>query len=110
MPDPRSERLARNEAIFRVANERLAGWEERHADGAPESYYCECADPTCQEQVSLHEREYEAVRADSRHFFVATGHDDPSIERVVQRTDRFDVIEKHEEVHGLVERTDPRRS
>ena len=44
MDTPREERLAQNEALFRAANERMAGWEEQHATSEIEVYFCECAD------------------------------------------------------------------
>src|SRR3712207_7921589 len=38
--------------------------------------------------------EYERLRADARHFAVVAGHDIPSAEYVVERTDRYHVVEK----------------
>jgi len=53
--------------------------------------------------------EYETVRRDSRRFVVAPGHEAPGIEDVVERTDRFRVVQKHEDVRDVVEETDRRR-
>src|SRR5687768_2102655 len=71
---PREERLAKNEALFRVANERMSRWEERHEGEEAELYYCECANPDCREQLRLLGADYERVRSNSRQFFVAPGH------------------------------------
>jgi hypothetical protein len=104
----RERRLALNEAAFRVANERMRNWPERRAREGPERFYCECARESCHEQVLLESSEYERVRANSHRFVIVPGHEIPDVERVVERTDRYAVIEKHEGVHGLTETTDPR--
>ena len=109
MASAREERLARNEAMFRVANERMAAWEESHADDAVELYSCECANPECREKVPLRRADYERVRADSRHFFAVPGHETPDVERVVEPHERWSVIEKAPAVGELVRSLDPRR-
>jgi hypothetical protein len=40
------------------------------------------------EKVSATRAEYEAIRAVATHFVVLPGHEDPSIEHVVQQTER----------------------
>ena len=50
--------------------------------------------PSCIERVSLTLAEYDEVRAQVDHFLVLPGHDDPVIERVVRRTDRYLVVDK----------------
>ena len=45
---------ARNEALFRAANERMAEWEERHTEAAGELYLCECADPRLHGALGSH--------------------------------------------------------
>lgn len=104
-----NDRLALNEAAFRVANERMASWEERARSEAEEPFYCECSDAGCKRKISLRTREYEAVRASSRRFFTVPGHEVTEIETVVERNDRYVVIEKHPDVTDLVRETDPRR-
>jgi hypothetical protein len=104
----RERRLALNEAAFRVANERMRNWPERRGGEGPARFYCECARESCHEQVLLRSSEYERVRADSHRFVVVPGHEIPDVERVVDRTDRYFVIEKNPGVHGITEITDPR--
>lgn len=104
----RADRIALNEAAFRVANERMRAWEERHANGADESYFCECARMDCAEKVVLGADEYEHIRTDSRHFLVRPGHETPEVETVIERCGEYFVIEKAPEVEELVRRTDPR--
>ena len=106
---PREERLAQNEAMFRAANERLSGWEESR-DDASALYFCECAENDCREKVSLQPADYENVRANSRHFLIAPGHEIPDVETVIEKHEGWAVIEKDPEVTETVESLDPRRS
>jgi hypothetical protein len=106
----RRERLALNEAAFRVANERMTAWPER-AEARPGerlTFFCECAETSCKRHLSLTPGEYESVRANSRHFAIVPGHEYPEAERVIELHDRYAVIEKAEDVTSLVEATDPR--
>ena len=105
----REERLASNEALFREGNERMAAWEERQAAEELARYLCECANEDCREKVHLHKPEYERVRSNSRWFVTVPGHEIPDVETVIERTERWAIIEKDPEVTPLVEATDPRR-
>ena len=109
MGTPREERLAGNEAMFRLANERMSGWEESHANENAELYFCECADEECREKVALRTEDYESVRADSHRFLIKPGHEVPDIETVIEEHDGWVVIEKAPEVNETVEKLDPRR-
>jgi hypothetical protein len=109
MASEREERLARNEALFRVANERMSDWEEQHRSSAVESYFCECADSECREHVDLGQADYERVRSDSRRFVIVPGHEVPDLETVIERNEGWAIIEKAPEVTGIVEELDPRR-
>ena len=100
--------MASNEALFRFANERMAGWEERHEDEAPELYFCECVDPDCKEKISLTHAEYESVRSSSRQFFVLPGHEQPDVESVVDQYEGWLVVRKPESVAEVVDPSDPR--
>jgi hypothetical protein len=108
MPSDRAYDIAVTEAAFRVANERMARWGERHAEGADEPYLCECAEQPCRQRVRLSRDEYEAVRSDVRHFVVVPGHVIPELETVVQSSQRYEVIEKPSALHDLLVETDPR--
>jgi hypothetical protein len=105
----REERVAENEAMFRVANERMAGWEEHHATSAVEPYFCECAAPECREHVDLRKDDYERIRSDSRRFVIVPGHELPDVETVIERNEGWAIIEKAPEVTDTVEALDPRR-
>jgi hypothetical protein len=85
--------MARTESAFREVNEAIADTAARfEADEA--DFICECADPQCAHRVSAELEEYEEVRSEPTHFLLATNHHEPEIERVVERTGEFDVVEK----------------
>ncbi|MBA2764593.1 MAG: hypothetical protein H0U42_07910 [Thermoleophilaceae bacterium] len=108
MSTPREERLANNEALFRLANERMAGWEERHVIDAVEAYLCECSNRDCREKVALHKAEYEAVRSGSLRFLIVSGHDIPDVETVVEEHGEWSVVAKPAELVEILEESDPR--
>ena len=111
MATEREERFVLNEAMFRTANERAAGWEERQGQTEEvEPYYCECAKLDCREKLSLRGADYEAVRQDPTHFLVARGHEFPDVETVIEEHGSWVVVQKDPEVHGLAEATDERTS
>lgn len=103
------ERLALNEALFRTANERAAAWEERQDNDDVEPYHCECGDLECRQKVSLRRSDYERIRSDPCHFFVAPGHEIPDVESVIETHEDWVLIEKDPEVRDIVEVTDQRR-
>jgi len=105
-----AERVSRNEASFRLANEKIrakaASWEMEGLLPA----LCECADPSCAEVLQLTPREYEAVRSEPRWFLNAPGHaaNAQGWSRVVAENARFLVAEKLGEAGEIVEQLDPR--
>jgi|ERR687896_494831 hypothetical protein len=95
MGDGVKERIAKNNLIFREANEKIRA----RADDAPLEhvpFLCECPDPECMTIVRLTLPEYQAVRADPAHFFTAAGHEEAeqTVGRVVSRNDSYVVVEK----------------
>jgi hypothetical protein len=105
----REDRIARNEAIFRVGNERMAQWEERHEDGGRERYLCECGDADCKEKIELTHSQYEYVRSEPRWFVVIPGHEEPEVESIIDEHDGWNLIEKHAEIAHIAEATNPRK-
>ncbi len=102
----REERLAANEELFRQVNERIAELTDKW--GGNLDLVCECADTTCAQRIVLTLHEYEQLRQDAHRFAVRPGHEIPDIEDVVERNDRYLVVEKHVETHAQVEDSDPR--
>jgi hypothetical protein len=106
------ERIARNEALFRDANERIeARALDLGADGLV-PFICECADRSCTEIVRLPPAEYEEVRADSRQFLNALGHELPSlaVADVVAERSGYLVVRKRALAGEIAEHLDARRA
>ena len=102
-------RAAKNEILLRDYNERIEAHHKWVGDSLPE-WACECANKNCPEPVLLSIEEYEAIRAKPTHFLVAPDgeHVTPQIERVVQREERYWVIEKVGVGAAISEARDPR--
>jgi hypothetical protein len=109
----REERLARNQALFREVNERVIEIRQAHELSDLETnWVCECADQGCLERIALAPSEYESIRREPTRFLVAPGeeHVVPEIDRVVDKTDRYWVVEKAGEAATLTKQLDPRSS
>lgn len=89
------ERAGRNEALFREVNENIAKLEER-LPGVSETMpaICECAHANCTTQIHISPDEYASVRRHPDRFIVAPGHEESSVEHVVEERDRYVVVEK----------------
>jgi hypothetical protein len=89
------ERAGRNEALFREVNENIAKLETR-LPGVSETMpvICECARPDCTTQLHLSLDEYANVRRHPDRFIVALGHEEASVEHVVDRREGYLVVEK----------------
>ncbi|MCW2974543.1 MAG: hypothetical protein JWN72_2816 [Thermoleophilia bacterium] len=97
MDELRKRRMARNEARFRDVNRSVVAGIDKFVSNDPKAVYtllCECSLETCAVMLQVRYDEYRAVRNVPERFFVQAGHEVPEIEVVVQRTDRFSVIEK----------------
>jgi hypothetical protein len=106
--EERIEQRARNESLFREVNDRIEELSENvEAQGiAPEGglieFHCECGRDGCTERVQMTVAEYQHVRADNDRFALAPGHETPEMEVVVERGDRFVVVDKLPEAEPLV--------
>lgn len=105
----REKRLAQNEAFFRSVNERIRDLADAHGpDQHRYEFLCECGDTACVERVALSLGEYEAVRADATRFVLAEGHDDATIEKVVESAQDHVVVEKVGVAGEVAQALDPR--
>jgi hypothetical protein len=110
----RLERQARNEGLIRNVNEQIErvdkeadarGWVP---DGGYFEFHCECGRRgACDAKVRMTIDEYEVVRRQDDRFAVWPGHEDADLERVVETTDRFVIVDKLDQVEALVA-DDPR--
>jgi hypothetical protein len=118
----REQRAARNEDLFRRLNERLHALSGIGRDSVPvataeaqlERFVCECAQTSCSRVLELTSEEYRSVRVGGRRFLVYPdeSHTSPELEEVVERCDRFWIVQKFgeagEEAAELVDRhSDP---
>jgi hypothetical protein len=100
--------MARTESAFREVNEAIAKTAVRFESDEAD-FVCECADPTCANRITADLDDYEQVRAEPTTFIVAPGHDEPSIERVVDRHGEYEVVQKvGATVAAIVRRLNPR--
>jgi hypothetical protein len=100
------QRAARNEALFREVNENIARLEERHGATITEPVYiCECANAGCADQLAIEPETYRRVREEPRLFFVLPGHEDPQLERVIERHQSFLIVEKTGAAGEVAEKT-----
>ena len=100
------QRAARNEALFREVNENIARLEERHGTTVTEpAYVCECADAGCAEQIAIDSETYRRVREDPRLFFIRPDHEDPRLERIVERHEGYVIVEKTGAAGDVAEQT-----
>lgn len=100
--DAIDQRVAVNEALFRDVNKNIA---RASSDGRYDEahFICECGDRDCEDKVPLPLETYEAIRSNPLHFFVRPGHEIPRAESVVERHERYVVVEKPPEARGDVD-------
>ena len=108
--DERERRLGLNEALFREVNERIEDLNQALGTMTDEfDIVCECGDETCSDRIRVPVSVYERVRSDPKQFLLELGHDDPTVERVIEHLDGFVIVEKEGvDVEEVAEKTDPR--
>lgn len=109
VPAARAARLTQNEAFFREVNEQVAALNELGEALDRFGVVCECGHQTCGDVIHVESSVYEAVRAQSDRFIVASGHVLPEIETVVEQHEKFVVVAKREGIpEEIAKQTDPR--
>jgi hypothetical protein len=94
-------RSARTESLFRDVNERIAESADRFGS-EDAAFVCECDDASCTDRIATTLEAYEEARTHGAQFIVADDHVNDDVERVVERTDDFTLVEK---VKPLVRQT-----
>jgi hypothetical protein len=96
--DERFARQARNEALFRDVNERIAQLGEAAEASSPDGLFeflCECGDESgCGERIRMPLDVYERVRAQDDRFAVKPGHETLELETAVEWTDEYVIVDK----------------
>ena len=108
MDDATQRRIGTNEAAFRKVNESLRAGKGLVAADRVFPFRCECGVLGCNRLLELTIPEYEGVRAHTARFFVLDGHEITETEHIVDRTDRFVVVEKESAAATVATDTDPR--
>jgi hypothetical protein len=108
--DQQAFRLARNESLFRSANEQIAdkvtAVGERPETQMP--FLCECPEVDCQERIVVSLVEYERARVNPRWFLVAPGHERPEVEVVVEDRGPYLIVSKVGEAGEVAQNLDER--
>lgn len=104
------ERVARNDALFREANEGIQKAATKHEVLDQIPFICECADGNCRELLILSIDEYEEIRQNSRYFLNAPGHVRAAegAAEVVNDRGRYTIVAKTGHAGDVAERLDPR--
>jgi hypothetical protein len=97
MGDAGLERIAKNDMIFREANEHIRAKADEYQvqiDRIP--FLCECPREDCTELVPLTISEYSRVRANGSHFFTLPNHADAELPlgTVIHREGTYVIVEK----------------
>lgn len=107
----RYARQARNEALFREVNDRIAELGDSAQAWTPDGtveFLCECGvEGGCGERIRVPVAVYERVRAQDDRFVVYPGHETLEIERAVDWTDAYVIVDKKPDAEPYVE-DDPR--
>lgn len=104
-----AERAARNEEVFRSVNEKIEAGAEQHGVTTLMRYHCECDRERCFEQIELHPSRYQQIIEQRYQFLIAPGHDDPRIERVLERHEGYCLVEKIGEAREALDRHHPQQ-
>jgi hypothetical protein len=105
-------KAAKDQSLFREVNERLKEVGERNKSlSYAEDAICECANDECSERISLSVDEYERLRGHSTWFAVGASdeHVFPDSERVIEKHDRYWIVEKMDDAAAVADRLDPRQ-
>jgi hypothetical protein len=106
-------RIAQNQARFREANEQIEDAADRYGLlDIKIPFLCECADASCHEIIRVPFNAYEEVRADSRTFINAPGHETAAgaASKVVGERDGYNIVRKRSHAGDVVAALDERRN
>jgi hypothetical protein len=94
--------------VFRCVNDRMRELEQ---NWLVDDYdvMCECRDLSCTTVIRMSPEEYEAVLAEPGKFGVVAGHEQPQVEHVVARRDRYAVVAENLRVSPWKAQPDTRR-
>jgi hypothetical protein len=103
-----ADSAAHNEEVFRTINDRIDEGAKQHGVEQPLPFHCECADDACVKKIELAPTEYDRIASHFARFVVVPGHEEPSVELVVEQHASYLVVEKIGEARAEIEREHPR--
>ena len=103
-----AEAAAHNEEVFRSINERIEEGAKQHGVEQLLPFHCECATGGCVERVELAPAEYDRIASHRARFVVVPGHEETSVEAVVETHSAYLVVEKTGQARAEIERDHPR--
>jgi hypothetical protein len=109
MDDATERRIGGNESAFRRVNETLRAGKVLADASQLFPFRCECGVLGCNRLIEMTLPEYEEVRAHATRFFLVDGHEIPETEHVVERRERYTVVEKEAAGAQVAVDNDPRR-
>jgi hypothetical protein len=106
----RQDSHATNQALFREVNERIRELAAHYATIDPQQLelVCECSNESCVMLLPIALIDYENVRAHPARFVIYPGHEIPEVEKVVELTAAYEVVEKFDEAAEVVTALDRR--
>ena len=91
----RQERAAQNELVFRTVNEQIVKMTDRfRAQLSDIDIVCECASTSCVGTIRIAAEEFAKFERAEATFLVLPGHEDESVEQVVERRESYVVVRK----------------
>ena len=89
---PRESRYAKNQALFRKVNERIAEltgtwWADQQLQ-----IICECANTGCVAPLDVLLADYQRVRTHPGWFLIKPGHAVSEVEQVIEQQDGYEII------------------
>jgi hypothetical protein len=89
---PRESRYAKNQALYRSVNDRIATLTGNWWAGQRLLIICECANTGCAKQIDVSLADYERVRELPDWFLIKPGHVVPEVEQVIEQHEGYDII------------------
>jgi hypothetical protein len=89
-----ADAAARNEEVFRSINERIEEDAKQHGVEQLLPFHCECATEACLDTIELAPAEYDRIASHRARFVVVPGHEQASVETVVEAHPGYLVVEK----------------
>jgi hypothetical protein len=103
-----NEQLAQRQNLFRDANERIECAATAVGHIGPRPFICECSLDGCVVHVEVEPHVYEELRGHAARFLTLPGHEIAAIEVIVERAERYQIVEKTDQFAEIAASGNPR--